>query len=282
MSTWTIARLTFREASRRKILLAALILGVAFVAIFSIGFHFVIQDIKNSIRPTALLEFNEVSNFLMMAGLYVVNFLTVMMAVLTSVDTLAGEISSGTIHTIVAKPIHRWEIVTGKWIGFAGMLTLYQILMAGGVMAGVYLQTGYLPPNPFGALALLWLNALLLLTVSLLGGSILSTLANGVMVFGLFGIAFLGGWIEQIGTLINNSSASQTAVNIGVITSLLLPSEALWRRAAYEMQSPLVAAVGFSPFFSTSIPSVAMVIYAVIYLIIAFLLALRMFNKRDL
>jgi ABC-type transport system involved in multi-copper enzyme maturation permease subunit len=282
MSTWTIARLTFREASRRKILLAALILGVAFVAIFGIGFHFVVQDVKNSGRPTALLEFNEISNFLMMAGLYVVNFLTVMMAVLTSVDTLAGEIASGTIHTLVAKPIHRWEIVTGKWIGFASMLTLYQLLMAGGVMAGVYLQSGYLPPNPFGALALLWLNALLLLTVSLLGGSILSTLANGVMVFGLFGIAFIGGWIEQIGTFLNNASASQTAVNIGVITSLLLPSEALWRRAAYEMQSPLVAAVGFSPFFSSSIPSVAMVIYAVIYLIVAFLLALRMFNKRDL
>jgi Cu-processing system permease protein len=282
MSTWTIARLTFREASRRKILLAALILGVAFVAIFSIGFHFVIQDVKNSRRPTALLEFNEISNFLMMAGLYVVNFLTVMMAVLTSVDTLAGEIASGTIHTLVAKPIHRWEIVTGKWIGFAGMLTLYQLLMAGGVMAGVYLQSGYLPPNPFGALALLWLNALLLLTVSLLGGTTLSTLANGVLVFGLFGIAFIGGWIEQIGTFLNNASASQTAVNIGVITSLLLPSEALWRRAAYEMQSPLVAAVGFSPFFSNSIPSIAMVIYAVIYLIVAFLLALRMFNKRDL
>jgi Cu-processing system permease protein len=282
MSTWTIARLTFREASRRKILLAALILGVVFVAIFSVGFHFVLQDIKNSSRPTALLEFNEVSNFLMMAGLYVVNFLTVMMAVLTSVDTLAGEIASGTIHTIVAKPIHRWEIVTGKWIGFAGMLTLYQLLMAGGVMAGVYLQSGYLPPNPLDALALLWLNALLLLTVSLLGGSIFSTLANGVMVFGLFGIAFIGGWIEQIGTFLNNASASQTAINIGVITSLLLPSEALWRRAAYEMQSPLVAAVGFSPFFSTSIPSVAMVIYAVSYLIVAFLLALRMFNKRDL
>jgi len=282
MSTWTIARLTFREASRRKILLAALILGVVFVVIFSAGFHFILEDIKKSIGPTALLENNEVSNFLMMAGLYVVNFLTVMMAVLTSVDTLAGEIASGTIHTLVSKPIHRWEIVTGKWIGFAGMLTLYQILMAGGVITGIYLQSGYVPPNPFGALALLWLNALLVLTVSLLGGSILSTLANGVLVFGLFGIAFIGGWIEQIGTILNNASASQTAVNIGVITSLLLPSEALWRRAAYEMQSPLVAAVGFSPFFSTSIPSIAMIIYAIIYLIVAFLLALRMFNLRDL
>ncbi len=282
MSTWTITLLTFREASRRKILLAALILGVAFVAIFGVGFHFVVQDIKNSGRPTALLEFNEVSNFLMMAGLYVVNFLTVMMAVLTSVDTISGEIASGTIHTLVAKPIHRWEIVTGKWIGFAGMLTLYQVLMAGGVMAAVYLQSGYLPPNPAGALALLWLNALLLLSVSLLGGTILSTLANGVMVFGLFGIAFIGGWIEQIGTFLNNAAASQTAINIGVITSLLLPSEALWRRAAYEMQSPLVSAVGFSPFFSTSVPSTVMVIYAVLYLIAAFMLAVRLFSKRDL
>ena len=101
MSTWTIARLTFREASRRKILLAALIFGVIFVAIFNIGFHFVVQGIKNSSQPTALLEYHEISNFLMMAGLYVVNFLTVMMAVLTSVDTLAGEITSGTIHTLV-------------------------------------------------------------------------------------------------------------------------------------------------------------------------------------
>ncbi len=282
MSTWTIARLTFREASRRKILLAALILGVAFVVIFGIGFHFVIQDIRTAIRPTARLEFNEASNFLLMAGLYVVNFLTAMMAVLTSVDTLSGEIASGTVHTLVAKPIHRWEIVTGKWIGFVGMLTLYQVLMAGGVMAAVYVQTGYLPPNPAGALALLWLNALLLLTVSLLGGSILSTLANGVLVFGLFGISFIGGWIEQIGTFLNNASASQTAVNIGIITSLLLPSEALWRRAAYEMQSPLVAAVGFSPFSSTSVPSVAMIAYAVLYLAAAFFLAVRMFNKRDL
>jgi Cu-processing system permease protein len=282
MSVWTITRLTFREASRRRILLAALVLGVAFIVIFGIGFHFIIQEIRTSIRPTAQLEFNEACNFLLMAGLYVVNFLTAMMAVLTSVDTLSGEISSGTVQTLVAKPIHRWEVVAGKWIGFAGMLTLYQVLMAGGVMADIYVQSGYLPPNPAAALTLLWLNALLLLTVSLFGGTFLSTLANGVLVFGLFGIAFIGGWIEQIGTLLNNLDASQTAINIGIITSLLLPSEALWRRAAYEMQSPLVAAVGFSPFFSTSVPSIAMIVYAVLYMLVAFLLAVRLFNKRDL
>lgn len=282
MSTWTIALLTFKEASRRRILLAALVLGVIFVTIFGIGFHLIIKDVRTFGRATAQLEFNEISNFLVLAGLYVVNFLTAMMAVLTSVDTISGEIASGTIHTLLAKPIHRWEIIAGKWIGFIGMLTLYQILMAGGVIFAVYIQTGYLPPNSVEALALLWLNALLLLTVSLFGGTIFSTLANGVMVFGLFGIAFIGGWIEQFGSFLNNASASQTAVNVGIVTSLLMPSEALWRRAAYEMQSPLVAAVGFSPFFSSSVPSIAMVIYAIFYLAVALLLSLRMFNKRDL
>ena len=84
---------------------------------------------------------NQISNFLLMAGMYVVNFLTAMMTVLTSVDTLSGEISSGTIHTLVSKPVRRWEIVLGKWLGFAGMLTLYLLLMAGGVMLIVYLRS---------------------------------------------------------------------------------------------------------------------------------------------
>ena len=40
-----IARLTFREAIRRRIMLAGLVLGVAFVIIYSIGIHFIFGQI---------------------------------------------------------------------------------------------------------------------------------------------------------------------------------------------------------------------------------------------
>lgn len=282
MSTLVIARLTFAEAARRRILLAALILGVIFLLIYGLGFHFILADVERSMRNRSLVQLNEVRNFLMMAGMYVVNFLTIMMTVLTSVDTLSGEIASGTIHTMVSKPIRRWEILLGKWLGFAGMVSLYLLLMAGGVVGLVFALSGYTPPHPLAGMALMWLNALLLLSVSLMGGTLFSTLANGVMVFGLYGIAFIGGWIEQIGTFLQNQANSQTAVNIGVITSLILPSEALWKRAASELQSPLVAALGFSPFSSTSVPSNAMIVYAVVYLMVVFALAVRLFNTRDL
>jgi ABC-type transport system involved in multi-copper enzyme maturation permease subunit len=282
VSTLTIARLSFREASRRRILLAALLLGLLFLAVYGLGFHFIMVEVEKEIGSLRILELNQIRNFLLMAGMYVVNFLTVMMTVLTSVDTLSGEIGSGTIHTLVAKPVRRWEIVLGKWLGFAGMISLYLLLMGGGVMGLVYVRSGYTAPHPLNAMALMWLNALVLLSVSLLGGAYLSTLANGVLVFGLYGVAFIGGWIEQIGSFFTNPSASQIAINIGVITSLIMPSEALWKRAAHELQSPLVSALGVSPFTTNSYPSAAMVIYAVLFSMAAFALAVRHFSQRDL
>ena len=278
MTIFVIARLTFREAARRKILLAALLLGLIYLGVYAAGFYYVNQDIENSRFTIGFLELNQIRNFLFMAGMYVVNFLTVAMAVLTSVDTLSGEIASGTIHTMVSKPLQRWEIVVGKWLGFVGMLSLYLLLMAGGTIVLVYLIADYAAPNLLRGLGLLWLNAILLLGVSLAGGAVLSTLANGVLVFGMFGIAFVGGWIEQIGSFLQN----QTAINVGIISSLLIPTEALWKRAAYEMQSPLVSALGFSPFSASSMPSLVMVFYGLLYAILALGLAIRLFNRRDL
>jgi len=280
MSTFTIASLTFREASRRKILLAALLLGLLFLAVYGLGFHFITLELEKDMPR--MIELNEIRNFLLMAGMYVVNFLTAIMTVLTSVDTLSGEISSGTIQTLVSKPIRRWEVVLGKWLGFAGMITLYLLLMGGGVMGFVYLRSGYTAPHPLQALALIWLTDLLLVSVSLLGGVNLSTLANGVLVFGLYGVAFIGGWIEQIGGFLPDPVANQMAMNIGIITSLIMPSEALWKRAAHELQSPLVAVLGISPFSAGSYPSAAMIVYAVIYTAVALGFAVHLFKRRDL
>jgi len=278
MSAFVIARLTFQEAARRRILFAALSLGILFLIVFGTGLNFIVKEMNEATRGPGVLQQNEVFSFLLMAGLYVVNFLTIMMTVLTSVDTLSGEITSGTVHTLMTKPVRRWEIVVGKWLGFGIMLGLYLLLMAGGVMVLIYLFTGYTAPNALTGLSLMLLNSLLLLGVSLFGGSVLSTLANGVLVFGLYGVAFVGGWIEHIGSLLNN----ETALNIGIIASLLLPSEALWRRAVHEMQSPLIAAIGVSPFSSSSVPSPLMVGYAGFYAIVVLLLAIRAFSQRDL
>jgi len=274
----TITRLTIREAARRKILWAALILGLLFLIVYGLGFFFIQQDIYRTANDTSRIAMNEIYSFFFMAGIYAVNFLTIGMSVLTSVDTLSGEISSGTIQTLVTKPVRRAHILVGKWFGFVIMLTLYLLLMAGGTMALVYAIAGYIPPNAVAGIVLIWVNGLLMLSLSFLGGSYTSTLANGVLAFGLFGVAFVGGWVEYVGWFTRN----KVAVNIGIISSLIIPTEAIWKRAAHIMESPLIAAIGFSPFTSGSPPSPLMVWYALVYILIIMTFALRQFKRRDL
>lgn len=279
MATWVIARLTFREAIQRKIALGALLLGIAFLGVYGAGLYFIRQDLARSGQVGNALITNQIFNFLTLSGLYVVNFLFVMMTVLTSVDTVAGEVASGRIHTLASKPLRRWEILLGKWVGFVVMLTLYLLLMGGGVAGVSSAVTGYRVPNLPRGLGLIWFNGVLLLNVTMLGGTRLSTLTNGVVVFATFGIAFVGGWVEQIGSFLD----SQAAVTLGIISSLLMPSEALWKRAAYEMRSLVVDTTGFSPFTSgSSIPSPLMIGYAALYALVALGLAIWSLERRDL
>jgi ABC-type transport system involved in multi-copper enzyme maturation permease subunit len=281
MGVRTIAGLTCREAARRKILLAAAVLGGAFLILFGVGLYLIVENAGfrggPGPRMPALMR-RQASNVLMIMGLYAVNWLVVMLTVLVSVDTLAGEISSGTIQAVVTKPIRRWQVVVGKWIGFASLLTPFLVLMAGGVMVEAWFLTGYAPSGVPRAIALIWLESMLLLAVTFRAGASLSTLATGVVAFGLHVLAFLGGWIEEFGSI----AQSQTAVNIGVLASLAMPSEALWRKAASALQGPIIGGFGRTPFSVASVPSAGMVAYAAIYTAIALSLAVRRFSRRDL
>ncbi len=274
----TIAQLTFHEALRKKVLLAALLLGLAFLAVFASGFYFIYRELTTDRTPPSALQQTLILNFITMAGLYAVNFLMIMMAVLMPVDTLSGEIRSGAIQTLVTKPMRRAEIVLGKWLGFWFILALYLVLMAGGVLLIARVLGSMTPPNVGIGIPLMMLEGTLLLTISIAGGTRLSTLANGVMAFGLYGLAFIGGWMEQIGTLFENA----TARNVGIIASLLVPSESLWQLAAYNMQPPLMRDVNLTPFSPASVPSATMVAWAFGYTLIILAVALWQFRTRDL
>ncbi len=271
----TITWLTFHEARRRRVALAGLVVGVLFLTLFGLGFYLIDRELANNDVP--LVARQQAHSFLTIAGLYVVHFLTVMLAIFASADTLAGEISTNTIQALVTKPIRRWQIVLGKWLGFAVMLAIYLASLGAGVVIAARLVAGYMPPNPVQGIALLVLEALVLTALSLLGGSRLSTLTNGVIMFLLYALAFIGAWVEQIGAILQSSNA----VRIGIVTSLLLPVEALWRRAAYLMQPPLANSFP-TPFAVSSVPSDAMVLYAIGYGTLALLLAMRVFGRRDL
>ncbi|HQF69887.1 MAG TPA: ABC transporter permease subunit [Promineifilum sp.] len=277
MAILVIARLTIREAQRRRLLWVALFMGVAFLLVFGLAFHFIRLDIERHAAATDQLAF--VSVFLLTAGLYAVNLLVNVVAVLVSVTTISGEIESHTIDAIVTKPIPRWQVVVGKWLGYAALVLLYLVFLVGGLMLIVYLRSGFMMDNIGRGVLMMALAALLILTMSIAGGTRLSTIANGVLTFMLFGIAFLGGLVEQVGALLRN----QAAVNVGIISSLIMPADALWKKAvAYFQTNSPTTPFELGPFATITEPSTLMVVYAVIYLVGLLLFALWSFSRRDL
>jgi ABC-type transport system involved in multi-copper enzyme maturation permease subunit len=273
---WTMAGVTFHEAVRKKILWMALLAGVAFLLLFGIALHFQVEEFQHrNVRP--FLQRQMLSGILMM-GIYAIDLLVVVITILTSVDTLSGEIASGTIQALATKPVRRWELLAGKWLGFSAMLTLYIVLMVLGINGLTRVMAGVTARHLLQGLSLIWLQSMLLLSVTFSFGTTFSTLTNGVLALGLHGLAFLGGWIEQAGAL----TKTPKAVAVGVVASLIMPSESLWRRAVFEMQSPLTTAVNVTPFSGASVPSPLMIGYAVFYMALFLLLAVCRLQNRDL
>src|SRR5262249_57574648 len=100
---------TFREAIRNKVLYG--VLGVVIAA----------NLMAIVLGAMSLAEEARIARDVGLAGVSLFGALT---AIVLGVSLLYAEIEKRTIHVILAKPIHRYEFVLGKYLGMAVTLTL--------------------------------------------------------------------------------------------------------------------------------------------------------------
>ena len=215
-------------------------------------------------------------------GWYISTFLCGALAILTGSGSLSSEIESGTILGLASKPISRPAIVGGKFLAYSFVTAVYSAVLAGAItlLAGYFFKLQLDPIALLSGIGLFMLFPVLLLALAHLGSARFSTLATGVVTFMLFALAIIGGFIEQIGAMMHNASM----VNVGVVSSLLIPSDAIYRLAVSVTAGPMgkSSIASFGPFGATSVPSTAMLLYALAYIIIVMAFAFRFFGKRDL
>src|SRR5690606_19500419 len=125
-------------------------------------------------------------------------------------------------------------------------------------------------------MALMLLGAAVMLSITIAGGVRLSTITNGIVAFAFYGVAFVAGWTEQILGMFHSS----TARYVGTVVSLVSPADAMWRRAAYEMQPIAAQVLQAGPFGVVSVPSAAMIVWAVLFVIAVLALAVWQFRSR--
>jgi Cu-processing system permease protein len=286
-----VARFTLHEAVSRRLILAGVLISLGYIGLFTLGFHFAYdRALESTSNPEARLSLGIAFATLTLFGVYVVNYLASFLALFLSVGAVSGEMDAGTLHAVLARPLRRSEFVVGRWLGYVVLVSTYVVAMTSLVLLTARAIAGYEVPDPITALGIMLLECVLLLTLSLFGSTLMPTLANGVVVFTLLGLAWLAGIIEFVGKLLQNatdSSGAQAMLNIGTAVSLLVPSDALWRGASYYLESPALLALmnsarGGIPFFSGQPPTTALLLWSLGYVAIVLGGAVVAFRARDL
>lgn len=285
---FTIARLTFLEVFRKKVFFVTSILSVVFIFLYGVALNFTAKEMArmNTVQGSELMVNQIIGNQLLGAGLYFASFLIALLALLSSVGAISAEIENGLLHAIISKPIKRNAIILGKFSGYGLMLSSYSLVLYLAILA----VNWYYNPSIFsltktsdiliGAFIII-LEPLVLLGVALLFSTLLRTLTAGIIAIIFYGLSMVGGFLEQIGNAINNINL----INIGVLTSLIMPSDALFRKLIAVVtgnQSNPLATLSMGPFGVGAEPSNVMLAYTCVYVIASVALTVRLFNRRDL
>lgn len=285
---FTIARLTFLEVFRKKVFLVISILSVIFILLYGAALNFTAKEMArmNSMQGSELMVQQVIGNQLLGAGLYFASFLIALLALISSVGAISAEIETGMLQAIISKPIKRSAIILGKFWGYGVMLSSYSLVLYLAILAlnwyfspSIFSLTT-IPDLMFGAFIII-LEPLVLLGVALLFSTLLRTLTAGIIAIIFYGLSMVGGFLEQIGTVINNINL----VNIGVLTSLMMPSDALFRKLMAVVtgnQSNPLATLSMGPFGAGAEPSNVMLVYTCFYIIASVAVTVRIFKKRDL
>jgi Cu-processing system permease protein len=272
----TVAHLTLAEARRRRIVLAGGICAFTFLLVFTAAVVFANREMTAD-ASMSFIERQATLTMTMLVGFMAANFLAVMFAILLPVDTLSGEIDSGVMQTLASKPIDRAHIVLGKWAGHLVLAFAYLLLMSAGILLVMRLVAGFVPSDVWRAIPLLMLEIAISLTISVAGGARLSTVTNGIMAVGFYGVSFIGGFVEQIGGFSGVSSLS----TIGIVVSLVSPADSMWRLAAQYLQPEILRGTGALA-LGASVPTPLMVWWAIGFTVATLLYAIRTFRRRAL
>jgi ABC-type transport system involved in multi-copper enzyme maturation permease subunit len=278
----TIAALTLREASRRRVMLALAVLTAALLALSAWGFSRLAAESGGSALTSgeARLTASIVLNLVMFGFSLIAALGTAFLAG----PTLSGETESGIALAVLARPVRRAAFLAGKWLGLVAFGSGFVVLAGLAEILVVRATVDYWPPEPATALALLAAQTTVLLTLAVLLSTAISPMASGVVAVGLFCTTWVAGVVGGVGASLGNEAVER----VGIVSRMLLPTDGLWRGAMHAFQDPS-ALLQFGddggqafPFLSSAPLTATYLAWAGLWVAMVWGLAAASFTRKDL
>jgi ABC-type transport system involved in multi-copper enzyme maturation permease subunit len=279
-----IASFALQESVRRRVFIVVAVLTVAFLGLYGLGTW---QISKNSDEINQTTS-EGVDGHVLFGGtllglsMFATLFLGAVLAVFLTLNAVRGDAERGLLQPLLVRPISRGTFLAGRFLAAASVCAAYVIavFLASAVITEIFVGWW---PDRVGLAALEMAVAVAIIAALALGGSVvLSSTANGIAIFMLFGAGLTAGLLGQIAEALS----SDTLENVSRAASWVLPFEALYQSALSHITADASGftkfAINLGPFGGAEAFGAGLWPYVLVYTAAVGATALAAFRRRDL
>jgi Cu-processing system permease protein len=277
-----IAGYALRESLRRRVFVVVLLLSVGFLVLYALGANAAFDETDSFATPGEIDPQVLTGATLLGLAMFATLFLGTVLAVFLTLSAVRGDAERGLLQPLVVRPLGRAQLLLGRFGGAAIVCALYVALLYA-VSVLITAAAGDWWPDRVVAPGLHLVVAIVIVAaVSVLGSVFLSSSANGIAVFMVFGSGLVAGLLGQIGEGIG----SDTLKDIGHTAAWFVPFEALYQSGLHALTQDTGGATGFvlslGPFGGAQSTSGLLWPWVVAYLALIGAVAVWGFRRRDL
>jgi ABC-type transport system involved in multi-copper enzyme maturation permease subunit len=278
-----VATHALRESLRRRVFAVVVVLTLAFGGLYAWGASELFKDVTGFGANEFGLDARTLAGATLLGlAMFGTLFLGAVLAVFLTLGAVRGDAERGLLQPLVVRPVGRTSLLLGRFAGAAAVCALYVAL----VYAAAVLITGitgdWWPDRAIGPGLGLVLAVIVIAAISLLGSIFLSSTANGIAVFMLFGAGLAAGLLGQIG----DALSVDTLEDVAKVSSWLLPFEALYQAGLHGLTAETSGITGvivqLGPFGGAERAGPGLWVWTLAYLALVGAGARAGFARRDL
>jgi len=190
--TLAIARNTFREAVRDRVLYNL----VAF-AVILIASALLFGEISIGVEKTILINI----------GLSSISVFGLLIAIFLGIGLVHKEVDKRSLYSLLSKPIHRWQFVVGKFLGLNLTLLVNTLFMSMGLWGALYYLTRSFQPEDvyiWTAIYFILLELFLVTAVCLFFSCFSTPILSAIFTFLIYVVGSAASDVRDFGTLTKN------------------------------------------------------------------------------
>ena len=281
MSVRVIAAHSVRESLRRRVFLVVLLLSVGFLGLYAFGVSELFEE-ATVVGGGFGVEVDPLAGATILGlAMFTALFLGAVLATFLVLGAVRGDAERGLLQPLIVRPVGRTAYLLGRLLAAAAVSAGYVVVLFGACVVVTGLL-GWWPDRVVGPTLAVAGAAVVIAALALLGSVLLSTTANGIAVFMVFGAGMAAGLLGQIGEALG----SDTLATISDVGAWLLPFEALYQEGlallTADFDGPTKIVVELGPFGGADERGAIVWPYAAVYVAAVAAAAAFAFARRDL